>query len=291
MLESPHRMNSIAILGAGELGATLARLTAEAEIARRVILLDADEGKARGKALDLAQSGPIEGYDTQVEGGAWLAPGDAHDVVVIADPPELVDVSPEAARSYGHRLVPFVGHGLLVVAGSFGPTIVEAGVEKGLARERVLGSAPLAWAAAVRRRLADGLRVRAADVSLTVLGLPPAHLVLPQRSATVGGVPVDAISPVATRQALEVVRRRRLAPVALAAAALHVLKLLAERSRAQLPVFARLEGEYGHRGVALATPVQLAAGRIESVVELALDPVDRVGMDNAAQRRFEGGEA
>ena len=74
-------MNSIAILGAGELGATLARLTAEAEIARRVILLDADEGKARGKALDLAQSGPIEGYDTHVEGGARLAPGDAHDVV------------------------------------------------------------------------------------------------------------------------------------------------------------------------------------------------------------------
>ena len=148
MLESPHRMNSIAILGAGELGATLARLTAEAEIARRVILLDADEGKARGKALDLAQSGPIEGYDTQVEGGARLAPGDAHDVVVIADPPELVDVSAEAARGYGHRLVPFVGDGLLVVSGCFGPTIVEAAVEKGLARERVLGSAPLAWAAA-----------------------------------------------------------------------------------------------------------------------------------------------
>ena len=70
-----------------------------------------------------------------------------------------------------------------------------------------------------------------------------------------------------------------------------MLAALAARTRAQLPVFVRLDGEYGHRGVALATPVQLAAGRIESVIEVPLDPVDRVAMDNAAQRRFEGDEA
>jgi malate dehydrogenase len=284
-------MRSIAILGAGELGATLARLLAEAEISRRVILVDADEGRARGKALDLRQSGPVEGYDTALEGQAGLAAADAPDVVMVADPPELLDVSAEAARIYGRALVPVVGPGLLIVAGAFGPTIVEGAVEKGLPRERALGSAPLAWAGALRRKLADELRARAADVSLTVLGLPPAQLILPQRAATVGGVPVDAVSAVATRRALESVRRRSLGPVALATAATHVLAALAARSRAQVPVFVRLDGEYGHRGVALATPVRLAAGRIESVIEVPLDPVDRVAMDNAAQRRSLGEEA
>ncbi len=284
-------MDLVAILGAGELGATLARRVAEAEVARRVVLVDADEGKARGKALDLLQSGPVEGYDTAVEGRGALVAADAPAVVVVADPPELLDVSAGAARIYGGGLVPLVGKGILIVAGSFGPTLVEAAVEKGLPRERALGTAPLAWAGALRRRLADELRVRAADVRVTLLGLPPALLVLPQGAATVGGVPVDAVSMVARRRALESLRRRRLGPVALATAAAQVLAALAARSRALLPLLVRLDGEYGHRGVALAAPVQLGGGRIESVVELALDPVDRVALDTAAQRRFEGEEA
>jgi malate dehydrogenase len=284
-------MDLVAILGAGELGATLARRVAEAEIARRVILVDANEGMARGKALDLLQSGPVEGSDTGIEGRSALAAADAPDVVIVADPPELLDVSPEAARIYAAGLVSLVGKGLLIVAGAHAPSIVEAAVEKGLPRERVLGSAPLAWAGALRRRLAEELRVRAADVALTVLGLPPAHLVVPQRAATIGGIPVDTVSSVALRRALEAVRRRRLGPVALATAATHVLTAMAGRSRAQLPVFVRLEGEYGHRRIALTTPVQMGAGRMESVVEVPLEPVDRVGLDNAAQRRFEGEDA
>jgi malate dehydrogenase len=194
-------MDSIAILGAGELGAALARRLAEAEITRRVVLVDADEGRARGKALDLRQSGPVEGYDTRIEGQGGVE-GHESDVLVVADPPELLDASAQAARIYGLRLVPLVGKGLLVVAGAFGPTIVEAAVEKGLPREHVLGTAPLAWAGALRRRLADELRVRAAEVSVTLLGLPPAHVVLPQRAAALGAVPVDAVSAVAARRAV-----------------------------------------------------------------------------------------
>jgi malate dehydrogenase len=283
-------MKSIAILGAGELGATLARGVAEAEIARLVLLVDTDEGKARGKALDLLQSGPVEGYDTAIEGRAALVAADAPDVVVVADPPELADASAEAARVFGANLASLVGKGLLVVAGSFGPAIVEAAAQKTLPRERVLGTAPLAWAGALRRSLADELRIRAQDVALTLLGLPPGYLVLPQGGVTVGAVPLESVSPVARRRAVEALRRRRLGPVALAAAASVVLEALATRSRALLPLLVRLNGEYGHRGVALAAPVRLGGGQMESVVELMLEPVDRVAMDNAAQRRFEGEE-
>ena len=90
MLESPSsRMpQTIAVIGAGELGATLARRLAASEAFRRVLLLDPDTGRARGKALDILQSGPVEGFDTRVEGGG-LEEVAAADVVALADPPAL----------------------------------------------------------------------------------------------------------------------------------------------------------------------------------------------------------
>jgi malate/lactate dehydrogenase len=73
--------------------------------------------------------------------------------------------------------------------------------------------------------------------------------------------------------------------VALAAAAARVVGALQGSRASVLSVFALLQGEYGHRGVALAVPARLAAGRVESVVEAPLEPVDRVAFDDAAQRR------
>src|SRR5688572_31442920 len=110
-------LDTIAILGAGELGATLARRLAGRELARRVLLLDPDEGRARGKALDILQSGPVDGFDTRVEGGP---PGalESADAVVVADPPEL-----DAGRlpSEGAALLESarraLAHGPLIVAG------------------------------------------------------------------------------------------------------------------------------------------------------------------------------
>src|SRR5947208_13576887 len=76
--------HTIAVVGAGDLGAALARRLAEGEWCRRVVLADADEGRARGKALDILQSGPLEGFDTRVEGAALDALGEA-DLAVLAD--------------------------------------------------------------------------------------------------------------------------------------------------------------------------------------------------------------
>src|SRR4030095_16145716 len=84
---NPAAMQRIAILGAGDLGAAVARRAAEQEIVREVLLADADEGRAKGKALDLLQSGPVEGYDTRIAGASDLPEG--MDATVVADPPEL----------------------------------------------------------------------------------------------------------------------------------------------------------------------------------------------------------
>jgi len=283
-------VRTVAILGAGDLAATLARRIAEAELARCVVLVDANEGRAKGKALDIAQSGPVLGFDARVEACASLEAVVAPDVVVVADPEDLADAVLLSTRG-AERIagwVPAVGKGTLLIAGPHPSPLVEAAVLKGLPRDRVLGSSPVATASALRRRLSAELGIEPREIAVTILGLPPAQVVAPQGTATVAGLPVEKLSPSAFRRALASLAGRAAGPVALAAAALHVLRAL-EGSRATvLPVVARLDGEYGHRRVALAVPARLRSGRVESIVEVALDPVDRVAFDNAADRRMAG---
>src|SRR6185503_13270813 len=148
-------MHTIAVLGAGELAATLVRRLAEAETARRIVLVDADEGRARGKALDIAQSGPLEGFDVTVLGLPQLGAAGAVDAVVVADPADLEAAGPWAAPSDHLRsLIAGVPEGVpLVVAGPYPSPLVEAVAEGRGRRDHVLGSAPLAMAAALRRQL------------------------------------------------------------------------------------------------------------------------------------------
>jgi malate/lactate dehydrogenase len=143
----------------------------------------------------------------------------------------------------------------------------------------------VAYAAALRRRLASELQAEPRAVSAMVLGLPPAVLVVPRESACLGGVCVDRLSPVALRRAAAGLAGRSLGPVALAAAAARVLRALQGPRASVLGVTALLQGEYGHRGVALAVPARLGAGRLESIVEVPLEPVDRIAFDGAAQQR------
>jgi malate dehydrogenase len=283
-------VKTVAIIGGGDLAATLARRVAEAELFRCVVLVDPNEGRAKGKALDIAQSGPVEGFDTRVEACASLDAVAAPDVVVVADPDDLADavlLSTRGAERIASWL-PAVGKAALLVAGPRPSPLVEAAVARGFPRDRVLGSSPVATAAALRRRLSAELQVEPREIAVTVLGLPPAQPVVPQAAATVAGLPVEKVSGLALRRALASLDGRAAGPVALAAAALRVLMAL-EGSRATVvPVAAQLDGEYGHRRVALAVPARLRSGRIEAVVEVALDPVDRVALDNAADRRRAG---
>jgi hypothetical protein len=119
-----------------------------------------------------------------------------------------------------------------------------------------------------------------------VLGVPPHGLLAPQASLTAGGAPVAALRPAALRQALSSVAARTPGPAALAAAAARVLHALAGSRASVLPAVVCLDGEYGHRGPALAVPARLAGGRLQAVVEVPLEPVERVAFDTLAERRL-----
>jgi malate dehydrogenase len=289
----PPIMETVVILGAGELGATLARRLAEAEIVRRIVLVDPDVGRAQGKALDILQAGPVESFDTRVEGRADLPAAGGASLVVVADPPGLPELGPGTAppRSFTKDLLVAVGEGALLFAHANPAPFVEAACREGLPRHRVLGSSPLAAVAALRRRLATELTASPSAVTVTLLGRPPHRWILPRGTATLAGVPVERLSPVAERRALEDLRARALGPAALAAAALRVARALVASGPSVVPVVAVLDGEYGHRKAALAVPARLGAGRLQSVVDFVLDPVDKVAFDTLADRAFAEAQA
>ncbi len=279
-------MQAVAILGAGEHGATLARRMAERALARRIVLVDADEGRARGKALDLMQSGPVEGYDVHLEGAGALDAATRWDAVCVASPEDGLEAE---AAPQARALLPLLAgspDALVIVTTGRPAGLLEALCSQGLRRERTLGSAALAVAGALRHHLAVALEAQPGEVALTVLGAPPDLWVVPRGTVSVAGLPVDLLSPVALRRALQAVSARTLGPVALAAAGAEILSALMGSTPRVLPVVARLEGEYGHRGPVLAVPARLGGGRLQSVVEVPLEPVERVAFDNAAERTF-----
>jgi malate/lactate dehydrogenase len=134
--------------------------------------------------------------------------------------------------------------------------------------------------------LAAELEVAPREVFATVMGLPPGSLFVPQGTATAGGVLVERLSAVALRRATEAVTGRLPGPVALATAAVRVVEALTRQRPSALSVVAALDGEYEHRGIALAVPGLVASGGLRAVVQAALEPVDRVAFDNAARRRY-----
>jgi malate dehydrogenase len=278
-------MLTVVILGSGDLAATLARRLAERELARRVVMVDASDGRARGKALDLMQSAPVEGYDVAIEGCAELAQAGRCDALVLADHPALEEAGAGTrASELAGTLAAGLGDAALVVASASSAPLIEAAVARGVHRTRVLGSAPVAFASALRRHLARELETEPRAVSALVLGRPGA-LLLPQGAATVAGLAVDRLAPAAGRRALAALDGHAPGPVALAAAAAETLRALFASRASVLPVTVMLDGEYGHRGVAMAVPARLGGGRVQGIVEAPLEPVDRTAFDNAASRR------
>jgi len=279
---NPACVLHVNIWGAGELGATLARRLAESGVARRIALIDEDQGRARGKALDLMQSGPSSPFDVLIEGFGAPADAPAAALWVLADPPELEEASARSLET-AVALVAHASGACFVVARERGAADLVEGLARRARADRVLGSAPIAHGAALRLRLAHELGVERGDVAAMTLGAPPEDVVVP--SALVGGLPLERQSPVALRRALQGLAGRALGPVALAAAAARAIRALQAARESVQPALVMLGGEYGHRGVALAVPARLGRGRVAGLVELPLDPAERVRFDRAAERR------
>jgi malate dehydrogenase len=277
-------MRDVAIVGAGELGGALAHVLARRDAAAAIRLIDDTGHVARGKALDIMQAAPIEGFATPVFGSTdlWAAAGAA--LIVIADRVGGGEWQGEDGLRLLKRLTDLAVGSVVLCAGAAQRELVERGVREGhIARARLFGSAPEALRGAVRAIVALEASGSPRDVALTVLGVPPSQIVVPWEDATIAGF-------AATRVLDEQARRRiraRVAPLwppgphALASAAVRTIEGVFGRSRGVVTCFVAPDDSSGRRTRTAALPARLGPAGIAGVELPQLNEHDRVALDNA----------
>jgi malate dehydrogenase len=276
-------MFDAAIIGAGELGGAVAHRLAKQEIVGAICLVDEAGTIASGKALDLMQSAPIEGFSTRVAGAAELAFASSAPLVIVADRAKGGEWGGEDALALLKRLTG-PSAPVVICAGSAQRDILERAVrEGGASRARVIGTAPEALASAARAIVAQETGCSAADVSLTVLGVPPDRIVVPWEDASIGGLSAARVLDAPTLRRLEsrVARLWPPGPIALAAAAVKAVRAMRGLSRAAVSAFVAPDDSAGRRARAAAFPIRLGEHGIEDVLMPQLTPHDRVLLDTA----------
>ncbi|HEY7789883.1 MAG TPA: hypothetical protein VIC33_05190 [Vicinamibacterales bacterium] len=276
-------MSRVVILGAGELGGALAYTLARRDRVREVRLIDEAGSVAAGKALDIRQSGPIEGFTAEVTAASDISHVISAGIVVLAD--RLAGGDWTAAML--DRIAPLMPRVPLVCAGADHARLVAHALDrKLLPRTRVLGSAPEAAASAVRAVVALAANASPDDVALSVAGLPPAGLIVGWSEATIGGTAIGRLltPPILQRLSGRVAQLWPPGPVALASAAAHVIEAIATGSRRQATCLVGLDGEMGARSGVAAWPVRLGSRGVESLGVPALSGHERTQLENVLAR-------
>lgn len=281
-------MPDVVIVGAGPIGGALAFQLAQRDVAPALALVDPTGHIAAGKALDIAQAGPVQGFSTRVSGSSDVFIAAGAPIVVLADTTTGQELGGDDAFALLRRLVHATHAGrpsVVVCAGATHAAMIERVVgEVGLSRRRVFGTAPEALASAVRAIAALEARRSPSEVALTVLGVPP-HVVIPWTQVTIGGfTATDAIDePTQRRIAARVPHLWPPGPLALAAAAAQAVLGLRGLSRRSLSAFVAPDDQRGRKERTAAVPVVLDSGGIARIEVPPLSGLDRVAFDNAVR--------
>jgi malate dehydrogenase len=279
-------MQHVAIIGAGALGGATAHALARLNLVRTITLIDDTRQVAAGKALDIAQAAPVEGFATQLSGATDVSMAAGAAIVILADRITGGEWQGEEGLALLKRLSQTVGGAVILCAGPTQRELVDRGVrELKFARTRLFGSAPESLAAATRALVALAVDGSPRDISLSVLGVPPAQTVIPWADATVAGFALTRLIDEPTRRRLSdrTVALWPTAPYALAAAATTIVEAMAGRSRRVASCFVAPDLSAGARTRTCAMPVRLGPAGIVDVVLPSLSAVEQVALDNALQ--------
>jgi malate dehydrogenase len=269
-------MRSVAILGAGPIGAAAARALAEREAAQRIELVDAAVDVAAGKALDIAQSGPIDGWDTRLVGASALEREPS--LVILADRHGAEgEWQSEAALDLLRRILASVSCPI-VFAGTGHHAVMSAVLrELGAAPARLVGSAPEALASAARALTALVARASASDVAVSVVGAPGRFVCAWNESRVGGAAAAAALSPPElSRLDARIQASWPPGQYGLGSAAAAVACAILRGSPRRHTVFAAVPGAAHGRYAVAALPVTLAAGGIGEVHMPDLSPRERL---------------
>ena len=288
--------NKIALIGSGNIGGTLALLAGLKELGD-IVLFDIQEGVPQGKALDIAQASPIEGFDAFVTGAnAYDALADADVVIVTAGVARKPGMSRDDLVGINTKVMTQVGEGIKNnCPGAFvicitNPLDAMVGVlqrASGLPAARVVGMAGVLDSARFRYFLAEEFNVSVEDVTAFVLGGHGDTMVPLVRYSAVAGIPVPdliAMGWSTEEKIAEIVQRTRdggaeivgllktgSAFYAPASSAIEMADAYLKDKKRLLPCAAYVDNAYGLDGMYVGVPVILGAGGVERVVEIALN--------------------
>ncbi len=273
-------MQTIAIVGAGDLGGAVARAIACMDLVPRITIVDEQGAVAAGKALDIRQSGPVEGFDTRLDGTSDLAKVSGAGIIVIADQHGGGESTGDAGLQMLRRVHETAPRAVIVGAGATQLGLLRLGAsELRIPSRRLIGSAPVAVTSAARALAAVEMDVSATDISMTLAGAPPDWIVA-WADATVAGTPATRLVPAAG--ILRIEQRLRASwppgPYQLASAARVVVRAIVTRSHRRLCCFVS-DGERLGVPVHVALPARLGPEGVRAIEAPALAPRERVMLD------------
>ncbi|MBI4230730.1 MAG: malate dehydrogenase [Planctomycetes bacterium] len=298
----------IGVVGAGQVGATTAQRLAERELGD-VVLADILEGVPQGKALDLAESAPVQRYDVRLSGTNDYRPFEGASVVILTaglprkpgmSRDDLLKKNAEIVTGVVEKIHPLAPDAFWIVVSN--PLDVMTFLVRHrtrLPRSRVVGMAGVLDSARFRSFLAQAAGVSVRDVQAMVLGGHGDDMVPLVRYATIAGIPVsewlaaDKIEQMVARTrggGAEIVSLLKTGSAfyAPSAAAVEMAEAVVRDQKRVLPCCAFLEGEYGLRDVCVGVPVVLGAKGMERVVDLNLSDAERKALHASASHVREG---
>ncbi len=296
----------IALIGAGQIGGTLAHLIALKELGD-VVLFDIAEGTPQGKALDIAESGPVEGFDAALSGANSYEDIAGADVcIVTAGVPRKPGMSRDDLLGINLKVMKAVGEGIkahapnafvICITNPLDAMVWALREYSGLPQNRVVGMAGVLDSARFRHFLSLEFNVSMKDVTAFVLGGHGDTMVPLTRYSTVAGIPLPDLVQMGwtTQEKLDaIVQRTRdggaeivgllktgSAFYAPAASAVEMAEAYLKDQKRLLPCAAWVDGAYGLSGMYVGVPTILGAGGVERVVEIKLDKTEQAMFDKS----------
>ena len=299
-----YNRKKVSVIGGGFTGATTAFLLAQKELAD-VVLVDIPQadGPTKGKALDMLEASPVQGFDANITGTSDYAETADSDIVIItagiARKPgmsrdDLVQTNQKVMKSVTSEIVKYSPNCTIIVltnpVDAMTYTVLK---ESGFPKNRVIGQSGVLDTARFRTFVAQELKISVKDVTGFVLGGHGDDMVPLVRYSYAGGIPLETLIPKDRLDAI-VERTRKgggeivqllgngSAYYAPAASLVEMTEAILKDQRRILPAIAYLQGEYGYDELYLGVPTILGGNGIEKIIELELTAEEKAGLDKSA---------
>ncbi|MCL5268850.1 MAG: malate dehydrogenase [Bacteroidetes bacterium] len=294
----------ITVVGAGNVGATVAQRLVDRELANEVVLTDVVEGLPQGKGLDMLESTPVLGSDVKVVGANAYDATDDSDIIVItagiARKPgmsrdDLMATNAGVLKSVTEQVAPRSPKSIIIVVSNPLDVMVYVALKvSGFSRNHVIGMAGVLDTARFRSFIATELNVSVEDVQAFVLGGHGDSMVPLVRYTSVAGIPLTEM--MAANKIEELVKRTRnggaeivsllktgSAYYAPSAAVTQMVESIVKDKKRILPCSVYLQGEYGMKDVVIGVPVKLGKSGLEQIMEIKLTDSEKAELNRSAE--------